>query len=395
MIKKLCFSNFYSFAEESCLSFVMGKKPLPSAYDIPLSDGNRLNKVVAVVGSNGSGKTQFIKPLAFLRWLVCDSFLRTDPDEKIPYLPHLFQEQDETELSLEFVLDGQDYRYQLKLKQREVESEILSKRSSGKYAFVFKREKAANSFRFKQQGFPFSQAQAEKIRPNTSLIAAAFSYDVAEARPLVDYFSHIYSNVTLSGRRHFKSQDMLRVAQFYAEEPELRDRMVEALQSFDLGLNHIHLERHEQLTEDGTTDVSYIPYGEHQSSEGDSFKLPFFFESSGTQSAFVLLYPILNALQHGGIAVIDEIDNDLHPHLVPVILEWFRFEHTNPHQAQLLFTCHTPELLNRLQKHQVYLCEKYNQQSYAWRLDEVKGLRADDNLYAKYMAGALGAVPEV
>jgi len=43
----------------------------------------------------------------------------------------------------------------------------------------------------------------------------------------------------------------------------------------------------------------------------------------------------------------------------------------------------------------VYLCEKHDQRSEVWRLDEVTGLRADDNLYAKYMAGALGAVPEV
>jgi len=33
--------------------------------------------------------------------------------------------------------------------------------------------------------------------------------------------------------------------------------------------------------------------------------------------------------------------------------------------------------------------------SEAWRLDSIKGLRADDNLYAKYMAGAYGAIPQV
>jgi hypothetical protein len=48
-----------------------------------------------------------------------------------------------------------------------------------------------------------------------------------------------------------------------------------------------------------------------------------------------------------------------------------------------------------LQKHQIYLCEKQQQISEAWRLDEVVGVRADDNLYAKYMAGAFGAVPEL
>ena len=104
---------------------------------------------------------------------------------------------------------------------------------------------------------------------------------------------------------------------------------------------------------------------------------------------------ILPVLENGGVAIIDEIDNDLHPHMLPHILELFKFQHTNPHQAQIIFTCHTPEILNLLKKHQTYLVEKVDQQSEAWRLDGVTGLRADDNLYAKYMAGALSAVPNL
>jgi hypothetical protein len=36
-----------------------------------------------------------------------------------------------------------------------------------------------------------------------------------------------------------------------------------------------------------------------------------------------------------------------------------------------------------------------NCESTAWRLDEVEGVRNDDNFYAKYMAGAYGAVPRL
>jgi AAA15 family ATPase/GTPase len=170
--------------------------------------------------------------------------------------------------------------------------------------------------------------------------------------------------------------------------------MVQALKEFDLGLSDVQIEQVERLGNDGQPEVMYLPFGLHQNVEG-GFSLPFLEESNGTQSAFVVLEKVLQVLVYGGMAVIDELDNDLHPHLIPKILDWFRFEHTNPHQAQLLFTCHTPEVLNRLQKHQVYLCEKQQHCSTAWRLDAVVGLRADDNLYAKYMAGALGAVPAV
>lgn len=121
--------------------------------------------------------------------------------------------------------------------------------------------------------------------------------------------------------------------------------------------------------------------------------MPFFEESSGTKSLFVLLRRLLPVLQSGGLAIIDKIDNDLHPHMLPVILELFKFEHTNPKNAQIIFTCHTPEVLNILKKHQVYLVEKTDLHSEAWRLDEMSGIRVDDNLYAKYYAGALGATP--
>jgi AAA15 family ATPase/GTPase len=109
--------------------------------------------------------------------------------------------------------------------------------------------------------------------------------------------------------------------------------------------------------------------------------------------AFILLGIILPILQKGGLAIIDEIDNDLHPHLLPHLIDLFKFEHTNPHQAQLiLVVIHLK--LNILEASNLFV-QKENQESEAWRLDEVVGVRADDNLYAKYMAGAFDAVPNV
>ena len=162
----------------------------------------------------------------------------------------------------------------------------------------------------------------------------------------------------------------------------------------DLGLAEIDIVEYQQNLSEENTESEYIPWGIHRTTNGE-FKLPFYDESSGTQSAFVLLCRLLSALSKGSIAVIDELDNDLHPHMLPKILDLFKFEHTNPYHAQLIFSCHTPEILDALQKHQVYLVEKNDLHSEAWRLDEVVGIRADDNLYAKYQAGALGAIPHL
>ncbi|WP_221796224.1 AAA family ATPase [Oceanobacter mangrovi] len=394
MIKNLVFENFYSFAEETIIDFGLGKKPTPSGYDIDIA-GERWNKAIAIVGANGSGKTQLLKPLAFLSWFVSNSFLKNDPDDQIPCSPHMLQKDQPTRFELEFLLDGVDYRYQLELTPKEVINEALFAKTSSQFSYLFKREKAETGYRFKQKGFPFAKTKAEELRGNASLISAAHSYDVKEARALVEFFDRIQTNVNSSGRRHFQFDAVIHSAEKFEKQSELKTRMSEVMSRFDLGLTGVDIRKAMGRNSSGQEETIYLPFGQHSSDDGQKFELPFFEESSGTQSAFVLLEPILKTLHHGGIAVIDELDNDLHPHLVPELMDWFRFEHTNPHQAQLIFTCHSPEVLDRLQKHQVYLVEKQNQCSEAWRLDEVAGLRADDNLYAKYMAGALGAVPDL
>jgi uncharacterized protein len=135
--------------------------------------------------------------------------------------------------------------------------------------------------------------------------------------------------------------------------------------------------------------------GTHKSKHGD-FQLSFGQESSGTQSAFVLLSKLLPVLEHGGTAVVDEFENDLHPHMLEPILDLFANPKINPHNAQLIFTCHALEVLNVLHKSQVTLVEKDKHcESTSYRLDQVEGIRNDDNLYAKYRAGAYGAVPNL
>ena len=78
------------------------------------------------------------------------------------------------------------------------------------------------------------------------------------------------------------------------------------------------------------------------------------------------------------------------------ILDLFANTITIPRGGQLLFTCHAMEVLNIVHKSQVTLVEKDpNNESSAWRLDSVEGIRSDDNFYAKYMVGAYGAVPQL
>lgn len=398
MLVSLRFSNFFSFAEETFVSFEMGKKPSPSTFDIAVTPERRLNKVIAIVGPNGSGKTQLIKPIAFLSLFISMSFLGAEPDSQMPFRPHALLSDQSSRFEIIFRIGDEEYKYTLEATRDYVVHESLYKKTTQYFSYMFVRELAIvdgkHSYDYKQQGFSFKKNQAKNIRGNASLIAAAHSYDVPEAREIVDYFAKYSHNLNSFGRQHFHGANVFDSAEFFYKNRKYLSRLESTLCEFDLGLSSVKINEIDSTNKDGSESKIYLPYGVHKRGES-AFELPIYEESSGTQSAFVLLHKILPVLEDGGIAIIDEIDNDLHPHILPYIVDLFKFQHTNPHNAQLIFTCHTPEILNILNKHQVYLVEKKNQFSESWRLDDIQGLRTDDNLYAKYMAGALSAVPNV
>lgn len=405
MIVSVAFKNFYSFKERTELSFELGKKPPTTKYDIRFEDKltnelRRLNKVVAVIGPNGSGKTQFIKSIAFIDWFITESFLGSKPTEKIPFQPHKLNKNEPSEFEFTFIHNSEQYKYQLSAFSDKVVSESLFKKTSSQYSYLFIRElegiedSGKHKYNYKHKDFDFKPMHAKTVRRNASLISAAYNYDSSVASIVINVFKNIMHNLNVHGRAHYNSGYLFEASEFFKNNPSDKDLAEKLLCEMDLGIKSFTIEKGIINSEENIDEELFVPVSTHVS-DSETFKLPFFEESSGTQSAFVLLRRLLPALEKGGLAVIDEIDNDLHPLLLPFILDLFKKEDTNPNNAQLVFTCHTPEVLNLLMKHQVYLVEKIEQSSEAWRLDEVVGLRADDNIYAKYMAGALSAVPEL
>ena len=78
MILYYKFKNFYSFAEETLVDFRLTGKAPQNRLSHALASGQRVSKVMAVIGPNASGKTTLIKPLAFLSWFVGGSFFSRD-----------------------------------------------------------------------------------------------------------------------------------------------------------------------------------------------------------------------------------------------------------------------------------------------------------------------------
>lgn len=394
MLHRYAFSNFQSFRERAEVSWLLDRKVPEAVWSRTAGSGERVSTVMAVIGPNASGKTALLKPILFLDWFMRHSF-GADPAASLPFQSHAAAPSEPSEFELEADFEGRLWRYTLRCTpQRVLHEALYARHERMRYVFVREWNEAAQAYAIKQQDFGFAPSEARKVRPNASLIATAAQYGVPLAQRLVS--NNVWSNIHQFGRVANDPDQLVRAATWFAGQEAQRQQLVRLLSAWDLGLSDVQVRELETALPDGKKDKFWLPFGIHSAANGAQFELPFMLESSGTQGALVLLHRLLPVLQSGGLAVIDEFENDLHPHMLEPILDLFANPVTNPQGGQLLFTCHAMEVLNIVHKSQVMLVEKdANNESSAWRLDSVDGIRSDDNFYAKYMAGAYGAVPQL
>ncbi|MCW5590236.1 MAG: ATP-binding protein [Legionellales bacterium] len=395
MIHSYSFTNFQSFKEHTEVSLIVNKKVELTQWMYQNKDGTRISKLMGVLGANGSGKTALLKPLSFLGWFISNSFQAITPESDIPIIPHFSATNRPTEFYLLFEFDQKLWRYELHCTQKRVIYEALFQKHE-RFNYVFTREWNTEKklYKIKQKDFDFNPHEAQKVRENASLISTAAQYNVPLAKRLAMPF--ITNNISMWGRLSAANNALIEATQYFAQDNNktIKQQMQKLLCSWDLGLSGIEFEEKE-IQSEYDTKKTWVIYGKHKN-RNQEYILSFLLESSGTCSAYILLAKLLPTLAHGGVAVIDELENDLHPHMLEPILELFAHSKTNPHNAQLIFSCHAAEILNLLHKSQITLVQKNEDcESSACRLDDVEGIRNDDNFYAKYMAGAYGAIPEL
>lgn len=121
------------------------------------------------------------------------------------------------------------------------------------------------------------------------------------------------------------------------------------------------------------------------------------FNLSHNKKFVMKLESIFRAFCKGGLVLVDGEFDGLHEHILIEILELFEDPAVNKKNGQLIFITYHPIILNKLKKHQVYIVEKdkHTKNSICYRLDSIKGLNKNNNLYSKYYAGNLGGVPEL
>ena len=411
MIYRLEFENFYCFRDRQVLNLAVPQTVPPDDEGrlAPIFYGSNIRapKVAAIFGANGSGKSTVLRVLTFMRWFITESHTRPGlPDICLPFNDAASLDRP-TRLAVEtgdiMILNEQAaemaakdsssvphgvYRYEVIFKTdsagtRKVFSEALKQRTAGqgKWKRVFERN--AQGWVIGSKNFNLSGYAKiiNKIRDDASLIPmlASFGHEPSQAL-LNSVRDYICSNILLD--KFELDVDIL--VKMLGSDPELLEELNVKIQKIDTGVQRITIEQ----GLDGP-----IALFEH---EGLHRKMPWPWESTGTQS-FIRIFPYLyEPILRGGLAIIDELDSAIHPAILLEVLDWYYNTSRKADEAQLWMTCQNPSLLDNLTKEEIIFCEKRpDGSSEVFSLADIKTVRRDDNFYKKYLSGNYGAIPHI
>ena len=368
--------NFFCFKEWVEVSLAFNSNvPIEISRDEPAA------RTLCFKGANASGKTNAIKILSFLSYFCTNSFLRK-PDDEIP-IETFFENTDPTEFTVTFQIDDIEYTYELVLNKEKVIDEKIFKKSA-RQTLVFHRSNediVVNSL--------FDTSKEIGIRKNASIISTTRQYELPETLPFYSFFSKIRTNVGHFGL----SENQLthnQASEFYGKNKNFLEFTKKYLNKFDTGIRDIEIV---DFTYESKETV-FFPLFKYK--VGDkSNSLLYLGQSSGTKSLYLFLIQYKLALDNGGILALDEFDINLHPDILPHLVNLFENTETNPLHAQLIFSTHNNDIIEDMGKYKIYLFNKENNECYGYRLDEIPGnvIRNDRPILPIYRSGKIGGIP--
>ena len=402
MIHSISVSNYHSIRDEVVLDLrIPGTAPdLPCFRRSAAKPEIRLPTVVVLMGPNGSGKTTLLRALVTAAEIASSMPLADTPRIKtlFPFLSETAKGEP-TRICIDFEYDGlisdkhsQLFRYEVVIERRETTDvrfatlryEALLHFPKGRRRRLLERGEPGRPIYVSSDfGLRPRDDRLKGVRPDASVISTLAMFDVPLAARIVKGLRALRSgstNIVAHGTQTFSTSN---VVAMFESNPAMRDWIRSQIQCSDLGIRDV------EITDSGAGDK--LVFFNH---EGLDTPILLAFESSGTKRLFHLLPQIVFALNVTGLAVLDEIDGDLHVDIVGEILRWFRSHESNPRDAQLFVTSHNVGLLDDLEKEEVFIVEKDG--SGATRVhgaQDVRGLRRDTRLYPKYRAGVLGGIP--
>ncbi len=408
--------NVLSFRDEFELSFVATTKAIKDdVITVPRNETGATVDVlrqVALFGANAAGKSNVLKAMAFMRYLVVYSFSGIRPTEEIPRQPFRMDADSRTRPSrfeIEFIFRGVHHQYGFVVDGERVLEEWLQRAPRGRTATLFERD--ADGITIGRGMGPKRASARELLRDNALLLSTAAATNHPVLGPIYEWFDRnlLIAHPANSPERAGYTAALL-------ESPEHYESVLGLLRAADLGVRDARtvIQKSDPARRDQTAhprdradddqldEETLIEYRKiFLRHEGTLWQEEFRFdeESDGTQTWFSIVGPLLHVLSLGGVLLLDEIDASLHPALVHQAVRLIQSPEHNRHRAQMVFTTHDTTLLSNdpgpriLGRDQVWFAQKApDGASELFSLADYTESK-DDAWARRYLSGRYGAMP--
>ncbi len=390
MLCQFSFKNFKSYKNET--TFDLQSTAIPEFSESLLRDGkgSPLLPVSVIYGPNGGGKTNLLQALACLISSVVKPIHDLEKNrqscilqQQVVCAPFLFDSESKTqptEFEVFFRRGKNEYRYNLAIKDSEIDSESLYWRAIGgkRTGMVFDREKNV-------------------ITPGTSIKKSSINRSINPKMPYLSFLAINYDIPMIAEVQNWFESCIIRnygnpiidSVVMVSDDRTVRDRILTALNDVGIDLSGYRFDEEENQLYTQRTINDKV------------FELSLADESDGTRKLIAALPVLLLALAEGRLVIIDELDAKLHPKLLKYVISMFKNPQLNTKGAQLLFSSHDMTTMKNtvFRRDEIWFAaENADHASEIYSLYEI---RNEDNLHVnntaaydkQYLEGRYGADP--
>lgn len=394
--------NHKSIKDEVLFSLLASKDTFNSEYLYGYKDLKILKSSV-VYGANGSGKSNFIDAIFFMKSLVTNS-INLQPGMGIPYTPHkLNGVGSESFYSVQFIKNGVRFAYGFSIEQMLVKEEYLYYFPNGRQAKIFDRTGMTYEEGSKFKG-RFNSCK-DVLKPNRLMISCAANFtNITEIEDAFRFFSEDLVIYTNANQENWMQYSLYQ----FNSNPEIKNLALSFMRDIGVDIQDIKInieesafpqsELPEFLSDEYKNKLRMTPLQKITASvvypgfETDLFTE----ESTGIQKLFAFLCPFLNIISKGKILICDELETSLHESLLYTLLKTF-LSLNGKEQSQIIFTTHDTSLLSLdlFRRDQIWFTElnSLNRSTELYSLAEIKSVRKDENYGKGYISGRYGAIP--
>lgn len=365
--------------------------------------GVKVLKSAVIYGANGSGKSNFIDAISFVKNLVVNSITH-QPGQGIRQIPHKLSELgSESTYQVQFVIKGIRYVFGFSLKNLLVSEEYLYYFPNGRQAKIFDRKDEKFTVGSKFRG-KFGSCK-DVLKPNRLLLSCAANFTAVEE--VADAFSFFNNELVVYGAENQDNWMNYSLYQINSNE-KMRRVVLSLMQDLGMGVKDIKVSIDQKKMES----IELPPFLTDEfknmllQTKVDAISAKVVYEkfetdllqdeSTGVQKLFALLCPMIDILINGKVLLCDELEASLHESLVYELVKLFMTIKTDKF-AQIIFTTHETGLLNLdlFRRDQIWFTEmeETDRSTDLYSLAEIKNVRKDDNFGKGYITGKYGAIP--